>query len=431
MTQPVTRQQAQAMDAADPMTRFRDRFHRPEGLRKEGGPEPIYLCGNSLGLQPLSTRQVIEEELDHWARYAVVGHFLGEHPWYSYHEPLSAPMAAVVGAKPSEVVVMNALTVNLHLMMVSFYRPEGVRNKILIEASAFPSDQYAVASQARMHGLDPDEVIVEMKPREGESTLRTEDIEAWLDEHGDTVALVMFGGVNYYTGQAFDLQRITAAAHKAGAKAGFDLAHAAGNLALRLHDWDVDFGVWCSYKYLNSGPGGVAGCFVHERHGQNPELVRMAGWWGNDPKVRFTMPREFMPQEGAGGWQLSNAPVLPMAALRASLEIFSEAGMEALRERSMRMTGLLLSMLEGLPGEYLQVITPVDEAQRGCQVSLRAPQDGRRIFDALQKEGIVCDFREPDVIRLAAVPLYNTFEEVWRFAHILREGAQRHMGDQS
>jgi kynureninase len=315
---------------------------------------------------------------------------------------------------------MNALTVNLHLMMISFYRPTRARYKVVIEASAFPSDRYAVASQARLHGFDPEVAVVELTPREGEATLRTEDVEAWLEEHGREVALVMLGGVNYYTGQAFDLARITAAARRAGAAVGYDLAHAAGNLALRLHDWGPDFAVWCTYKYLNAGPGGVAGCFVHARHRLDASLPRLAGWWGNDPAQRFGMPREFAPQAGAAGWQLSNAPVLPMAALRASLELFSEAGMGALRAKSEAMSALLFSMLEGLPASRLEVITPRDPAARGCQVSLRAPSGGRAMFEALQRAGMVCDFREPDVIRAAPVPLYNRFEDVWRFAQVVR-----------
>jgi kynureninase len=413
----VTLEQARQWDAQDPLSRFRDQFHRPEGL----GQGVIYLCGNSLGLQPRKTQEVVEAELEHWRRFAVEGHFRGDHPWFGYHEPLAGPMARVVGAQPEEVVVMNALTVNLHLMMVSFYRPQGARRKILIEASAFPSDRYAVDSQARLHGLDPEEVVVELHPRQGEATLRTEDIEGYLAQHGHEVALVMMGGVNYYTGQAFELERITAAAHAAGALAGFDLAHAAGNLALRLHDWGVDFAVWCTYKYLNSGPGGVAGCFVHQRHRLRPELVRLAGWWGNDPQTRFTMPERFSPQPGAAGWQLSNAPVLPMAALRASLSLFEEAGMAALRQRSERMSALLYTLLEGLPQDRLQIITPVDPGQRGCQISLRAPHNGRELFEALGQAGVVCDFREPDVIRAAPVPLYNTFEEVWRFATVIHQ----------
>ncbi len=413
-----TLEAARAMDAADPLSAMRQSFLFPP--HPSGNP-PVYLCGNSLGLQPKGVRQRVNDELDHWAKHGVEGHFEGDNPWFSYHEPLSAPMAHVVGAQPHEVVVMNALTVNLHLMMVSFYRPTPKRHKILIEASAFPSDLYAVASQARMHGYDPKEAVVEMHPREGEETIRTEDIEALLERDGEQFALVMFGGVNYYTGQAFEMERITAAGHKAGAMVGFDLAHAAGNLHLKLHDWGVDFGVWCSYKYLNSGPGGVAGCFVHDRHGMNPDLVRMAGWWGNDPTTRFEMPREFVPQRGAGGWQLSNAPVLPMASLSASLELFTQATMPALRERSERMTAYLVALIDGMGADRFRLITPRDPSQRGCQVSIQTLVDGRALFEALGQQGVTCDFRRPDVIRVAPVPLYNSFEDIWRFAQILRE----------
>jgi kynureninase len=360
-------------------------------------------------------------ELDRWARLGVEGHFREENPWFSYHEHLQGPMARVVGAEPAEVAVMGSLTTNLHLLMVSFYRPTRERFKILIEPSAFPSDRYAVASQARLHGYDPDEAVVELPLREGEATLRTEDIEAWLGERGHEVALVMLGGVNYYTGQAFDMARITRAGHEAGAVVGFDLAHAAGNLRLSLHEWGVDFAAWCTYKYLNAGPGGVGGCFVHERHGFDPGLPRLAGWWGNDPSTRFQMPAEFVPQRGAAGWGLSNAPVLPMAALAASLELFDAVGMEALRARSEALTGALLEGLGDLPEDRLWVLTPREASARGCQVSLRAPRDGRAIFGALEAGGVVCDFREPDVIRMAPVPLYNTFEDVWRVVEVIHE----------
>ncbi len=411
---------ARAQDAADPLSRFRGRF---EALEAVEGVAPIYLCGNSLGLQPRRTRELVLAELDLWARRGVEGHFEGEWPWYSYHEPLQGPMARVVGARPEEVVVMGSLTGNLHAMMASFYRPTAERFKIMIEGSAFPSDRYAVASQARLHGLDPAQVVVELQARPGEVVLREEDIEAAIEEQGERLALVMFGGVNYYTGQAFDLHRITAAAHGVGAKAGFDLAHAAGNLALSLHEDGVDFAVWCTYKYLNSGPGGVAGLFVHERHGSSPGLPRQAGWWGNDPATRFEMPSEFAPQRGAAGWQVSNAPILPMAALRASLELFDEAGVSALRARSERMTGYLVGLLDGLGGR-VEIITPREASRRGCQVSIRAVSGGgRAIFESLVKGGVVCDFRSPDVIRVAPVPLYNTFEEIWRFVQLLKESA--------
>lgn len=414
----ATLEDARARDAADPLSRFRQRFIFPEG---RGEQEAIYLVGNSLGLQPRGVREALLGELDHWARHGVEGHFLGERPWYSYHEPLLAPMAAVVGALPHEVAVMNALTVNLHLLMLSFYRPTPQRHKIVIEAGAFPSDRYAVASQAALAGYDPAQSVVELSPRPGQWHLEAEDVEAWLEEHGHEVALVMFGGVNYYTGQAMDMARITAAGHRVGARVGFDLAHAAGNLQLALHDWDVDFAVWCSYKYLNSGPGGVAGAFVHDRHAQDPTLPRLAGWWGNDPATRFEMPDRFVPQRGAGGWQLSNAPVLPMASMAASLSLFSEATMPALRERSVRLTGYLEGLIDALGSTHYQVITPRDPQQRGAQLSIRALGDGRALFERLSAAGVYCDYRRPDVIRVAPAPLYNSHEDLWRFAQILAE----------
>jgi kynureninase len=415
---PETLADARRRDEADPLKGFRSRFFFPTD---DHGNELIYLCGNSLGLQPRTVREHLEVELEDWAKLGVEGHFHGRNPWYSYHEIFSEPVAEIVGAKPHEVVVMNGLTTNLHLLMVSFYRPTPQRYKILIEKSAFPSDQYAVASQAKFHGWDPADAIVEFEPREGEETLRTEDIEAWLAENGDDVALVMFGGVNYYTGQAFELKRIAAAAHKAGAMVGFDCAHAAGNVRLQLHDSGADFACWCSYKYLNSGPGSVAGAFVHERHAFDPELPRFAGWWGNDPETRFEMKPEFVPQRGAGGWQLSNAPVFAMAPHKASVEIFAEAGMDRLRAKSVALTTYALDLIDTIPTERFRVITPRDPAHRGCQLSIQVMREGRELFAALQAAGIVCDFREPDVIRIAGAPLYNSFEDIYRFCEILRE----------
>ncbi len=415
---PETIQDARRRDEADPLKGFRSRFHFPTD---EDGNELIYLCGNSLGLQPKSVREHLEVELEDWAKLGVEGHFDGRNPWYSYHEIFSEPVAEIVGAKPHEVVVMNSLTTNLHLLMVSFYRPTPERYKILIEKSAFPSDQYAVASQAAFHGYDPKDAIVEFGPREGEETLRTEDIEAWLEENGQDVALVMFGGVNYYTGQAFELDRISAAAHKAGALVGFDCAHAAGNVRLQLHDSGADFACWCTYKYMNSGPGAVAGAFVHERHELNPDLPRFAGWWGNDPATRFKMEPEFVPQRGAGGWQLSNAPVFSMAPHKASVEIFAEAGMDRLREKSVALTSYALDLIATIPTERFRIITPRDPAHRGAQLSIQVMSDGRELFTALQAGGVVCDFREPDVIRIATAPLYNNHEDVFRFCEILQE----------
>ena len=420
-----TLEDARRRDNEDKLAPFRQEFYFPELPAKQGeggeGGEAIYLCGNSLGLQPRAVKEHLLVELEDWAKYGVEGHFHGRNPWFDYHEFLTEKMAAVVGAKPLEVVVMNALTVNLHLLMVSFYRPTPERYKIVIEVGAFPSDQYAVDSQARFHGFDPTDAIVEFAPRDGEYTLRTEDITDWLKEHGHEVALVMFGGVNYYTGQALDMAAITRAGHEAGCVVGFDLAHAAGNLALQLHDDGPDFAAWCSYKYLNSGPGGVAGVFVHERHANNPDLPRFAGWWGNDPESRFQMSREFVPQAGAGGWQLSNAPVLAMASLKASLELFDRAGMPALRQKSEALTGYLLELIDEIPNERFEIITPRDPGARGCQLSIRTRFDGQELFQALTDAGVICDFRRPDVIRVAPAPLYNSFEDVWRFCQVLRE----------
>ena len=409
---------ARQLDASDELAPFREQFIFPTNDR---GERLIYLCGNSLGLQPKGVRARLETELEDWGRLGVEGHFHGRNPWYDYHEFLAPAMAKVVGAREHEVVVMNALSVNLHLMMVSFYRPTPTRYKILIEGGAFPSDQYAVASQAAFHGFDPDVAIEELVPRPGEHTLRAEDIEARIKALGQELALVMIGGVNYYTGQAMPMARITRAGHAVGARVGFDLAHAVGNLALQLHDDGADFAVWCSYKYLNSGPGGVAGAFVHERHAQDPTLPRFAGWWGNDPKTRFEMSETFVPQRGAAGWQLSNAPVLTMASLWASLELFEQAGMARLRAKSVQMTRFMLEAIDSIGADRFEVITPRDPQARGCQLSIRAKQDGPELFEDLTKAGIVCDFRRPDVIRVAGAPLYNSFEDVARFCEILKQ----------
>lgn len=413
----TTLEYARSRDAADDLSKFRDEFLFPTN---EEGDALIYLCGNSLGLQPKKVREYVDIELEDWAKFGVEGHFHGRNPWYGYHEFLTAPMARVVGALPHEVVVMNALTVNLHLLMVSFYRPTKQRYKIMIEAGAFPSDQYAVDSQARFHGFDPAEAIIEVAPRDGEHTLRTEDIVALIDEHGDSLALVMLSGVNYYTGQAYDIRAITEAGHANGCVVGFDLAHAAGNLSLRLHDDGPDFAAWCSYKYLNSGPGGVSGVFVHERHARSPDLPRFAGWWGNDPETRFEMPRTFSPHRGAEGWQLSNAPVLAMASLRASLDLFDEAGIQTLRAKSEQLTAYMLELIDAIPNERFEIITPREPSARGAQLSIRTRFDGQELFAALTEAGVVCDFRRPDVIRVAPAPLYNSFEDVWTFCEILR-----------
>lgn len=410
-----TLQDARTRDAADPLRRFRDEFIFPQ----HEGQDAIYLCGNSLGLQPRATARLIAEELDDWARLGVEAHFHGRRPWYGYHEQFAEPVAHIVGALPHEVVVMGSLTANLHTLMVSFYRPTVERYKIVIEANAFPSDRYAVASQAQWHGFDPADAIVEFAPRAGAELIETEDVEAWLREHGHEVALLLFSGVNYYSGQAYNIPRITAAGHAAGALVGWDLAHAAGNLELRLHESGCDFAAWCTYKYLNSGPGGVGGAFVHERWANAPQLPRFAGWWGNDPGTRFEMPHEFVPQRGAPGWQVSNAPVLAMAAHLASVRLFAEATMPALRAKSIAMTDYLLGLIDTIPTGRFTVITPRDPAARGGQLSIQASRDPRELFEELQRAGVICDFRKPDVIRIAAAPLYNSYEDLWRFADVL------------
>lgn len=407
---------AKEMDLKDPLAKFRERFHFP---KKENGEPILYFCGNSLGLQPKAVRAFVEQELSDWEKLGVEGHFHAKNPWMPYHEFLTDHMARVVGAKPIEVVVMNTLTVNLHLMMVSFYRPTASRYKIVIEAGAFPSDQYAVKSQLKFHGYDLNDAYIELHPRTGEDLIRTEDIEALLEKDGDSIALIMLGGVNYYTGQAFDMKRITELGHKKNCVVGFDLAHAAGNLKLQLHDWNMDFAVWCGYKYLNSGPGGIAGCFVHERHAKNKELPRFEGWWGHDKNTRFLMGPDFIPIEGAEGWQLSNSPVLAMASLRASLEIFNEAGMDALSTKSKLLTGYLEFLLNSIDTTTFSLITPKDPAQRGAQLSIRIKNSNKELFHKLVEKGIICDWREPDVVRVAPVPLYNSFMDVFQFVREL------------
>jgi len=409
---------ARDLDAQDPLASFRSRFHNPRG--PDGNPL-IYFTGNSLGLQPRSAMALVYSEMKDWADLALGGHFRASDPWIAYHESLAAPLARLAGADPGEVVAMNSLTVNLHLMMATFYRPEPGRAAVLMEERAFPSDTYAVQTQIRSRGFDPARELLLARPRPGESCPRTEDVEALLDKEGDRIALVMPAGVNYVTGQAFDIGRITAAAKRRGCAVGVDLAHAIGNVPLALHDWGVDFAVWCSYKYLNGGPGAVGGCFVHETHGRDISLPRLAGWWGNDPATRFRMDPEFVPRSGAGGWQVSNPPILAMAPLKAALAIFDEAGPEALRRKSAALTGYLEYLVDRLEPRLCEVITPRDPSARGCQLSLRAGGKAREIRNALEKKGVLTDFREPDVIRVAPVPLYNRFHEVWRFSRILAE----------
>ncbi len=411
---------ARGLDTQDPLARYRERFAIP---RSRDGHESIYFCGHSLGLPPLSARSLIEEELDDWAALGVAGHFEARRPWYSYHELFRDAGARLVGARPGEVVMMNGLTVNLHLMLATFYRPTPDRHAILIEEGAFPSDAYAVASQIRHHGLDPDRSLLRLRPRRGETVTDASEVESLLEDRGREIAVVLLPGVQYVTGQLFDMGRLAEAARRQGCAVGLDLAHAAGNVPLRLHDWRIDFAVWCSYKYLNAGPGAVAGCFVHEEHGTSPGLPRLAGWWGNKPEIRFRMSDEFAPRPGADGWQVSNPPILSMAPLLASLEIFDDAGMEALRARSLRMTGLLEYLLDRIPGERLRILTPRDPLARGAMLSIRVPERPRELLAYLENAGVVVDFREPDVIRVAPVPLYNTFHEIWRFARILEAGA--------
>ena len=416
----ATRHFAGALDRNDPLATMREQFEYPRG--RDGSP-CIYFCGNSLGLQPKRARAMLQEELDAWRDHAVEGHVRGLRPWVPYHELLTNMTAELVGALPIEVVTMNTLTVNLHLMMVSFYRPSAQRYKLLIEKPAFPSDRYAAESQVRFHGLDPADALVEIAPRPGESLIRLEDIEAILAREGPRIALVLLPGVQYYTGQAFDMAAIARLARAQGCRVGFDLAHAVGNLPLALHDWGPDFAVWCNYKYLNAGPGAVAGCFVHERHARDDSLPRFAGWWGQDKATRFHMGPDFRPIPGAEGWQLSNPPILALAPVLASLQLFHQAGMRALRQKSERLTAYLEYLLETrLPGQ-VQSLTSREPAARGCQLSIRVSRQHaarRALFQALGESGVVCDWREPDVIRLAPAPMYNTFTEVFDCVDILQ-----------
>ncbi len=408
---------AKERDGHDPLRKYRSEFHFPQ----HEGRDVLYFTGNSLGLQPKAAAAALKQELDDWARYGVEAHFKADHPWYSYHEELTPMLASLVGALPEEVVAMNQLTSNLHFLMVSFYRPSGKRRKILTETRPFPSDTYAFASQIAFHGGDPEMDLVEVQAREGEHTLRTEDIVAKIQELGDELALVCFGGVNFYTGQAFDMPAITKAAHEAGAIAGFDLAHAAGNLYLKLHDWNVDFACWCSYKYLNSGPGSVAGAFVHQRH-LGKGLPLFAGWWGHDKSERFKMERTFKPMPTAEAWQVSNAPVFSMAVHRVALEQFDRADMSRLRDKSERLTAYLefnITEAANATNTNLEIITPSDPAQRGAQLSILVHGHGKGLHDELTRRGVVADWREPNVIRVAPVPMYNSFEDVWRLGQIL------------
>ena len=416
---------ARQLDEQDPLKNFRDKFYFPTFHEKT----VRYFTGNSLGLQPKTVASYIQQELEDWQKYGVEGHFMAKRPWFSYHENLTEKVAKIVGAKPIEVVVTHSLTTNLHLLMVSFYRPQGKRTKILCEAKAFPSDQYALESQVKFHGLNLAEHLVEVGPRAGEQLIREEDILSKIEELGDELALVMIGGVNYYTGQLFDMAAITKAGHSVGAVVGFDLAHAAGNINLQLHEWGLDFAAWCSYKYLNSSPGGVSGMFVHERHANKPELPRFAGWWGHDKSSRFMMEPGFKPMQGAEGWQLSNAPVLGMAAHLASVEIFEEAGMDRIGEKRDLMTAFLEFVIDDISERNkdrvsFELITPRDKTKRGAQLSIMAKGQGKALFDALSAEGVVADWREPNVIRVAPAPLYNSFEDCYWFGQLLEKAIQ-------
>jgi len=408
---------ARQMDEQDPLKHFRDKFHMP--VQKNGEPH-IYLCGNSLGLQPKTTAAALQQELTDWQNYGVEGHFHAKNPWMPYHEFLTEAMANVVGAKPIEVVVMNTLSVNLHLMMVSFYRPSPTRNKILIEFDAFPSDKYAVQSQIKFHGYDPAESLIKLKAREGEACLRMEDIQEIIEQQGDEIALIMLGNTNYYTGQFFDMKTIAEWGHAKGCMVGFDCAHGAGNVALNLHDSGVDFAVWCSYKYINSGPGSLGGCFVHERHTHAENMPRFEGWWGHNKETRFKMRDGFEPIPGVEAWQLSNPPILSMAAIWASLQVFEEAGMEALCKKSNLLTGYMEYLFNQIGDERIQIITPSNPSQRGCQLSVQVKSADKKLFDKITEAGVIADWREPDVIRVAPIPLYNTYEDVYRFIEILK-----------
>lgn len=417
-----TNEFAQEMDALDPLNKFRERFYFP---KQAGGKEAIYLCGNSLGLQPKSTKTAIDEVLSDWRELGVKGHFEAKKPFTTYHESLGEKMATIVGAMHKEVVIMNSLTVNLHLMMVSFYRPTAKRYKILIEKNAFPSDQYAVKSQISFHGISVEKGLIELAPRIGELTLRTEDILKVIEAEGEEIALIMLGGLNYYTGQAFDMKRITAVGHKMGCTVGFDLAHGAGNLDLKLHDWKVDFAVWCTYKYINSGPGGVAACFVHQDHIERTDLPRFTGWWGHDKATRFLMDDTFVPIQSAEGWQMSNETVISMAALSASLDIFIEAGIEQIITKSRLLTGYLEFLIKGIESEDIDIITPSEPSERGAQLSIRVIHSDRSLFEEISKQGVIADWREPDVIRIAPAPLYNSFMDVYLFVQILKEALNK------
>ncbi len=409
---------AKELDQDDPLKAYRSKFHIP---KDKNGNEMVYMCGNSLGLQPKTTKTYLDQELNDWANLGVEGHTEAKNPWLPYHEFLTESMAKVVGAKPIEVVTMNTLTANLHFMMVSFYKPTAQRYKIVIEADAFPSDKYAVESQLRHHGFDDKTGLILWKPRKGEELYHYEDLETIIEQHGDEIALIMIGNTNYYTGQFFDMKRITELGHKHGCMVGFDCAHGAGNVQLNLHDSGADFAVWCTYKYLNSGPGSLAGAFVHERHAHDKTLNRFTGWWSHNKQTRFNMRHEFDVLPGAEGWQLSNPPILSLAAIRASLDIFAEVGMEALTEKSKKLTGYFEFLLKQLGEDTIRIITPENPEERGCQLSIQVKNADKALFDKLTASGVISDWREPDVIRCAPVPLYNSFEDVYNMVEKLKK----------
>ncbi len=416
-----TLEYARELDAEDKLSSYRDQFIFPQ----HQGESVIYFTGNSLGLQPKSAKNYVDEIMTDWANLAVEGHFYAEKPWWDYHERFSAKLAKVVGAKPTEVTVMNTLTVNLHLLMVSFYRPKGKRYRIICEEKAFPSDQYMISSQVRFHGYDPDDAIVEIKRREGENNFRTEDILAKIKEVGEECALVLIGGVNYYTGQVLEMETITRAGHEIGAFVGWDLAHAAGNIELNLSEWNVDFAAWCSYKYMNSGPGNASGCFINEKYHNQKDIPRFEGWWGHSKERRFLMEPEFQPENGADAWQISNAPVLALAPYLASLEMFEEVGMPALIEKRNKIVAYLEFVLHEIDKEVdstFEIITPANQEERGTQLSVFLHGEGRELFNYLMKNGVITDWREPNVIRLAPAPFYCSFEDMFHFGQILKKG---------
>ena len=420
-----TREFAQSLDAQDELRKYRDEFHFPH----VNGKQVIYFTGNSLGLQPKRTKNYVDEVMNDWANLAVEGHFYSDKPWWDYQERFAVPLSDIVGAKPTEVGVMNTLTVNLHLLMVSFYNPTPNKYKIICEEKAFPSDQYMFQSQVKFHGFDPKEAIVEIKRREGEANIRLEDVLAKIDEVGNELALVLIGGVNYYTGQVFDMKTITAAGQKHGAYVGWDLAHAAGNIKLNLHDWNVDFAAWCSYKYMNSGPGNASGFFVHEKHHNDKELKRFAGWYGHNKERRFKMEPDFDPVHGADGWQISNLPILSLAPYLASVEMFAEVGMDKLIAKRNLITSYLEFVLheidKELEGADFEILTPSNQEERGCQLSVYLHGQGRELFEYLMKNGVITDWREPNVIRLAPAPFYCSFEDMYEFGQILKRGIQK------